>query len=125
MNRFIAIVLIAIIGFIALVTNPAHAQNHNPFGRYYDTGNDLYASLNAGYDSPKYTQALGYIKGVADATYGSVHCSPTSVTVGQLADLVQSQLASRADIRHRSAALHVSATLMTNFPCPRQGGVSL
>lgn len=120
MNRFIAIVIIAIIGFIALVTNPSHAQENEPFGVYYDSGNDLLENLRST-NSVDRLMGVAYIKGVSDASYGIYHCAPEHVTVGQARDIVQQHLLANAVTRHRPAAMHVGIALAKAFPCPSKG----
>jgi hypothetical protein len=94
-----------------------------PHAEFY-TGNDLLSLIRDG--SPvKTTQALGYIAGVHDVGFGANHCTPSSVTAGQLLDLVRQTLEGVPQHRDKSADSLVLITLKAAWPCkqaPARGG---
>ena len=82
----------------------------------FTSGNDLYKDLR----SDKLVDniyALGYIAGVADAGQSGSHCIPTSVSLGQLQDMVIDYLRKNAEIRNLSADVLVSLMLIERWPC--------
>jgi hypothetical protein len=82
----------------------------------FHSGNDLYRDLL----SSKVTDnlyALGYIAGVADAGQNGSHCIPTTVSLGQLQDMVIEYMKKNADIRNLSADVLVGLMLLERWPC--------
>lgn len=84
------------------------------------SGNDLYERLQST-STMERTGGIGYILGVFDATHKILHCSPDTVTAGQVADLVQAVLKITPEVRHQSADLIVRVTLSTTWPCEKAG----
>lgn len=82
----------------------------------FTSGNDLYKDLR----SDKLVDniyALGYIAGVADAGQSGSHCIPTSVSLGQLQDMVIDYLRKNAEIRNLSGDVLVGLMLLERWPC--------
>jgi hypothetical protein len=63
--------------------------------------------------------ALGYIMGVTDATGGTNHCPPASVTAGQIQDMVKATLVDAPAIRHLPASAIIEYTLNKAWPCAK------
>lgn len=86
----------------------------------YETGNHLLRDLedmNQTGFGPTY--ALGYIVGAADAYSGGSLCIPTSVTKGQLNDIVHAFLKQEPGIRHLPADVLVLLALGSHWACPK------
>lgn len=86
----------------------------------FKDGNKLFSQMNQ-YASTDWFNAMGYITGVADTTYGVLHCAPANVTGGQLFDMVKSHMESYPGLRHFSADTIVTNVLKTSWPCPKKG----
>jgi len=86
----------------------------------FKDGNRLLSQLQT--STHEYTNALGYIMGVADALQGVTHCPPVNVTAGQLADMVKQHLESLPGLRHLAADLHVSHVMKAAWPCAAKQG---
>ena len=94
---------------VAFVATTASAQS-------YWTGNDLTRHL--GDTGVTRGAAIGYVTGVADVLgYAEIVCTPSSVTTGQMADMVHEALKRSPEIRHLGAHQIVTHTLKTAFPC--------
>lgn len=63
---------------------------------------------------------IGYILGVHDATRGDRHCSPASISAGQLKDMVTSALLRIPEKRHFMADVIVASVLSIEWPCPKK-----
>jgi len=96
----------------ALLCGTAHAE--------FLDGNKLLARING--DTIEYASAIGYIMGVSDALRGQTHCPPTTVTSGQITDMVKQQLTNYPSLRHMSGDAHISYLLNKTWPCPKKGG---
>lgn len=96
----------------ALVCAAAHAD--------FKDGNKLYHQITSGNGSD-YVNAVGYVTGVADAMRGSVHCMPDNATAGQILDMTKLTMDQKPQLRHHSAYLIITATLMDAWPCPTKG----
>lgn len=68
----------------------------------------------------------GYVSGAYDMGVGSAHCAPSSITLGQVVDMVKLHLENNPAIRHASGDLIVTFVARQAWPCPkresRQGG---
>jgi hypothetical protein len=93
---------------LAAVTS-AHAE--------FLTGNDLLAKLSDKTDTVPYSMALGYVSGVHDAGRSVAHCSPSTVTVGQVGDMTRLFLERTPTTREKSADVLVLAMLKAVWPC--------
>lgn len=83
------------------------------------SGNDLLERLDHR-DTSMQLMGLGYVMGVHDAMRGVTHCSPASVTAGQVRDMVRQALVAIPDLRHQAADAYVSSVLKQAWPCQRQ-----
>jgi hypothetical protein len=86
------------------------------------SGNELLSQL----DGESYSErgfALGYIAGVADAVENVLVCAPTSVTTGQMRDIVWKYLRANPQSRHFTASSLVVEALRKVWPCRRGTGV--
>lgn len=102
------------------------------------TGNELQKQLDA--PPPQSTEAMAYVLGVmAGMTFGMTvataslrqqpselmidavvgYCIPSSVTVGQMTDVVRKYLASHPESRHEFAPLLMRRAFIQSFPCRR------
>jgi len=99
---------------IATVTLPASAE--------FMDGNKLLADFQDQGVVPQ-MHSLGYVKGVADAHLGLVHCAPSNATGGQMRDMVRDYLIQNPGQRHHTGDLVIARVLGTKWPCPsrRQG----
>lgn len=86
----------------------------------FKDGNKLYEQINSGKDSDWFV-VIGYIMGVADAGQGTVSCPPSTVTAGQLFDMVKQQLEKFPAGRHFSGDVIVNYTLSKTWPCAKKG----
>ena len=98
---------------LSLLCSAAHAQ---PSSTLF-TGQELYTRLTS---MPVW--AYGYIAGVADSQAGVTICIPPStVTVGQMGDMVKQTLERVPSERHLSADIYVQASLQNRWPCAKKG----
>lgn len=65
--------------------------------------------------------ALGFVMGVTDAGSGTNHCPPSTVTAGQLQDMVKNILTETPAIRHMPASSIIEYTLNKAWPCAKKG----
>lgn len=96
----------------ALLATSAHAE--------FRTGNKLLDEMNSEVNFSK-GLALGYIMGVTDAGNGTNHCPPSTVTAGQLQDMVKNMLDGTPAIRHMPADAIVYYVLNKAWPCAKKG----
>ena len=101
---------------LALFCTSAHAE--------FWTGNKLYERLSSS-DQTTRISAMSYVLGVHDATERVTHCSPDTVTAGQINDLVLNFLILSPDLRHAPANSIVSGVLKATFPCKGRNGTNL
>lgn len=94
-----------------LACGSAHAE--------FYSGNDLLARLTG--DSSAQYHALGFVMGVHDALDSIVFCTSTTVTAGQVRDLVRLSLERDPANRHKPAATLIVNTLQAVWPCPKKG----
>lgn len=64
--------------------------------------------------------AMGYIMGISDMGWGFTHCTPGSVTLGQILDLVRNHLTASPEIRHRTGDILVTQVLGATWPCQKK-----
>ena len=89
------------------------------------TGNDLLTRLQSS-SIVERSQALGYIQGVFDVYMHVTICPPqggTTVTAGQIQDMVRSYLEANPSIRHRNAEALINDSLKQFWPCRNRNGV--
>ena len=100
----------------ACVCLSAHA------GTFWD-GNKLHNKLQG--NTLEQMQALGYIMGVSDAVDTVTVCSPTTVTSGQMLDIMKQYLESTPTVRHLPADTLIKVVLGRVWPCDKKKGQSL
>lgn len=88
------------------------------YAEFY-SGNALYEKLQG--SVVEQSVGLGYIVGVHDALRGVTHCSPTSVTAGQLTDMMKRHFEINPEVRNFSADMQVNYVLSKTWPCPKKG----
>jgi hypothetical protein len=81
------------------------------------TGNELLTRMNG--DATARAFALAYVAGVHDSMRGIAHCSPESVTLGQVHDMTRQLLDRLPSDRHMSADQFVVAALTQAWPCEK------
>ena len=91
-------------------------------GTFWD-GNKLLSKLRG--ETMEQMQALGYIMGVSDAVDTVTVCSPTTVTSGQMLDIMKQYLESTPTVRHLPADSLISVVLGRVWPCEKKKGQSL
>ena len=91
-------------------------------GTFWD-GNKLYSKLRG--ETMEQMQALGYIMGVSDAMDTVTVCSPTTVTAGQVLDIMKQYLESIPTVRHLPADTLISVVLGRVWPCDKKKGNAL
>lgn len=81
-------------------------------------GNKLHKELQ---DSNGYGffTGIGYVQGVIDAHSGIFFCPPSTVTAGQVRDMVKKQLEDNPQIRHFAAERIIRDQLEKIWPCKR------
>jgi hypothetical protein len=84
----------------------------------YMSGNELHTRLNG--SEQDRAIAVGYIAGVADAYSGIAHCSPPSVTVGQVVDMTVYVLEKMPEYRHMPADQIIGQFLNQAWPCEKK-----
>lgn len=84
------------------------------------TGNDLLAKLTDKTDNWGYAVGIGYVSGVHDAGRSVVHCSPVTVTMGQLGDMTRMRLEQVPAIRNLSADVLILDMLKAAWPCAKK-----
>jgi hypothetical protein len=103
-----------LLSIVLLVSASAHAQ---PSSILY-SGQELYNKL-----STDRLSAMGYVAGVADSQSGVTICIPSStVTLGQMSDMVKALLEKVPSERHLPADIFVQAALENRWPCKKKGG---
>ena len=81
-------------------------------------GNKLYKYMQ---DSTNSFFAMGYVSGVHDAGDKAVFCTPDSVRVGQIFDLIKLHLEMNPADRHEAADIIIMRVLKQHYPCPNRG----
>lgn len=100
-----------IIMSLALITSfGAQAQFVN--------GNKLLNDMDSSAQAQR-SFSLGYITGVVDALDGDWFCIPSTVTVGQMNDIVRRYLVINANIRHLHGGALAGLALQEAFPCKK------
>ena len=94
-----------------MLATVAHAE--------FISGNELLRRLES---SESYDRGLGmgYVAGVFDATSGVHHCSPSSVSLGQIRDMTLKSLRTMPEMRDRSADLYVVVSAKRMWPCKKK-----
>jgi len=95
----------------ALLCGTAHAE--------FKAGNKLYSQMTG--TTNEEFNALGYVTGVFDALSGVTHCSPATVSAGQIYDMSKQHLAINPATRHFSADAIISYVLAKQWPCAKKG----
>ena len=83
------------------------------------SGNDLLQRINGEGSYPMF--ALGYIAGISDVNNGTLVCPTSSVTLGQMKDMVRNHLNDNPQFRHFTADVIVLHVLKAAFPCKQTG----
>lgn len=95
----------------ALLCGTAHAEFKN--------GNKLYSEMTGNVSDELI--AIGYVMGVADAYHGVLHCAPSTVTAGQITDMVKQHFVVNPATRHITADAIIGHVLGKQWPCPKKG----
>lgn len=105
---------------MSLVCIAAGAQAPpEPFQSAFESGNSLLSrALNRSTNEADFGKALFFVRGVSDATSGTTHCAPESVTNGQILAMSIKLLEEWPEQRHRAAASYVIHAMREAFPCP-------
>jgi hypothetical protein len=106
----------ALILTIALVAPLAHAE--------FYSGNELLNKMESSALADRMA-ALGYVMGASDSYRGTLHCSPNTLTAGQVHDMVKKHLTDAPAIRHYSADSIISNLLKEIWPCAKRNGTNL
>ena len=104
-----------LITLTAVLALSAHAT-------YFNDGNKLLADMNEG-SSTKRMYALGYVAGVVDSMNRFMFCLPSSVTIGQLTDMIHNYLRNTPSERHQPADVIIAKAFGIAFPCKKGDGV--
>jgi hypothetical protein len=86
------------------------------------SGNNLHGKMNGDFGDKML--ALGFIQGVFDVYVSVTFCSPNSVTVGQVSDMVRSYLDNNPSIRHKTAESLINQALKQAWPCANRNSKS-
>lgn len=92
---------------LSLLSVSAHAE--------FIDGNKLLSDMNGSHGHQM--SALGYVMGVADAQQGVTVCAPSTVTSGQMRDMVYNYLTNTPAVRHLSGDVIVTHVLKSVWPC--------
>jgi hypothetical protein len=94
----------------------------NAQANYFNDGNKLLSDMEDNANTSK-MYALGYIAGVVDSMNQIVFCLPSTVTVGQLNDMIRNYLRNTPAERHLPADVIIVKAFGVAFPCKKGGGV--
>lgn len=83
----------------------------------FKDGNKLLEDMNGSQNNKM--NAIGYVTGVADALMGITFCGPSTVTAGQLYDMVKLYLEQYPANRHNTADRIINHVLKSAWPCAR------
>lgn len=108
MNRFLPVLL-------ALCAGAAQAE--------FKDGNRWLSDYRTATGEVANAAALGYVQGVADTTYGVIHCAPGNTTAGQLADMTKQFLEVFPERRSHSADSVILGLLKATWPCPKRNNL--
>jgi len=89
---------------------------------YFNDGNKLLADMDDGSNTSK-MYALGYVAGVVDSLNQVVFCMPSTVTVGQVNDMVRNYIRNTPAERHLPGDVIIAKAFGIAFPCKKGGGV--
>jgi hypothetical protein len=95
----------------ALLCGTAHAE--------FKDGNKLYSQMTG--NTSEELHAVGYVMGVSDAYHGVLHCAPSTVTAGQVTDMVKQHFVANPSTRHYSADTIIGHVLSKAWPCAKKG----
>ena len=94
----------------------------NAQATYFNDGNKLLSDMDDTASTSK-MYALGYVAGVVDSLNQVVFCMPSTVTVGQVNDMIRNYLRNTPAERHLPADVIISKAFGVAFPCKKGGGV--
>ena len=94
----------------------------NAQANYFNDGNKLLSDMEENVNTSR-MYALGYVAGVVDSLNQVVFCLPSTVTVGQLNDMIRNYLRNTPAERHLPADVIISKAFGVAFPCKKGGGV--
>ena len=104
-----------LIAIAALMCGTAHAE--------YFTGNDIHKwSEESASNNISWGMMYGYIAGAYDATAGISHCTPQSVRLQQVVDMVRNHVAANPATRHFTGDVITAWVLKQTWPCPKKSG---
>lgn len=104
---------LALIFVATLLSASAQAEFYN--------GNYLLEKLNNKENSVVDNMlSLGYINGVHDTNNGARFCTPTTVTSGQVRDVVHKWVLANPEWRDYSGDMVVTFALTAVWPCPKK-----
>lgn len=83
-------------------------------------GNKLYQYMTEASGSFARGAATGFVIGVHDSGENVSHCSPESITVRQVFDVVRAHLEQYPSLRHNDAQVIVSVALQRVWPCQKK-----
>lgn len=91
----------------------------------FETGNSIYSGLedfkkDNSSNVVKASSSFGYIIGVHDTLQDVVVCSPSTITKGQLLDIVFNHLRDNPQTRHLPADILVRQALLKFYPCKKK-----
>jgi hypothetical protein len=84
------------------------------------SGNQLLSDMQG--STVEKSVALGYVMGVADTLTNATICPPSSVTAGQVQDLIKIYLEANPALRHFTADSLIRNKLESTWPCQRGRG---
>ena len=94
-----------------LASASAHAE--------FKDGNKLLSEMNSSHGNQM--NAIGYVTGVADTLSGVTYCGPSTITAGQVYDMVKQYLEAAPSMRHFSADSLINRVLSNAWPCAKKG----
>lgn len=85
-------------------------------------GNTLHKHLSeASSSNVSWGFAHGYVSGVNDTNNGVSFCTPESVTIGQMTDMVKLFMDNTPSVRHLPADAIITYVFQKAWPCPKKG----
>jgi hypothetical protein len=88
---------------------------------YFNDGNKLLSDMEDSSNTSR-MYALGYVAGVVDSLNQVVFCMPSTVTVGQVNDMIRNYLRNTPAERHLPADVIITRAFSAVFPCKKGSG---
>lgn len=82
---------------------------------------DIFKKAETSGNHVDWGMSRGYVAGVYDSNTGVTFCTPSSMTLGQIADMSQKYLETNPSVRHLPAEAIIVYFLSKSWPCAKKG----